>query len=100
MGSIFDGVRSNKPYGGHGSHVHYASQTAAEMLRAINIARQLGLSVRENPYTDKVDPVHTKNSHHYQLFPGLYKGRRLGRAADISGDPRAMKTLYQRLAGL
>lgn len=98
--AIFDGVVKPGAYGGHGGHVHYASKTAQEMLRAINLARQLGLSVRENPYTDPVDPVHTKRSHHYQLFPGKYNGRQLGRAADISGDPQKMKALYQRLAGM
>lgn len=100
MGSIFDGVRSSKPYGGHGSHVHFAAMNPQQMLRAINIARALGVAARENPYTDPVDPVHTKGSHHYQVFPGLYNGRKLGRAADFSGNPQALTRLYQRLAGL
>lgn len=100
VGSVFDGVRSSKPYGGHGNHLHFAGTSPQQMLRAIALARQLGLSVRENPYTDPVDPVHTKNSHHYQVFPGKYNGRQLGQAADISGDPAKLRTLYARLAGL
>lgn len=99
MGSVFDGVASSKAYGGHGKHIHYAPRTPQQMLQAISLAQSLGLSVRENPYTDPVDPVHTKNSHHYSLFPGRYKGRQLGQAADISGDPAKLKALYARLAG-
>lgn len=100
MGSVFDGVASKEPYGGHPNHVHYAGRTPQQMLQAIALARNLGLSVRENPYTDPVDPVHTKNSLHYGNFPGVYNDRKLGRAADISGDPNKLRTLYLRLAGL
>ncbi len=100
VGSVFDGVRSNKPYGGHSDHLHYAGSNPQQMLRAIALARQLGLSVRENPYTDRVDPVHTKNSFHYRTFPGLFAGKRLGEAADISGNPQKLRSLYAKLAGL
>lgn len=100
VGSVFDGVRSDKAYGGHGSHLHFAGKTPQQMLTAIQIAQALGLTVRENPYTDPVDPVHSKNSHHYRVFPGLYKGRKLGEAADISGDPAKLRTLFARLAAL
>jgi hypothetical protein len=58
-------------------------------------ARQLGLRVGENPYYDKVDPVHTDGSYHYQLFSGLYSGRKLGRAADFSGSASAMAALFK-----
>jgi hypothetical protein len=100
VGSVFDGVASNKPYGGHGNHLHFASRNPQVVLRGIALAQQLGLNVRENPYTDPVDPVHTKNSHHYQVFPGKYNGRSLGQALDVSGNPQRLKTLYQRLAAL
>ena len=43
------------------------------------LAQSYGLSVREHPHFDKVDPVHTKGSYHYQ-----------NRAVDVSGDPAAM----------
>lgn len=100
VGSVFDGTASNKPYGGHGNHLHFAGKNPEQMLKAISLAQQLGLSVRENPYTDPVDPVHTKNSWHYGKFPGKYNGRQLGQAADISGNAKALKQLYARLASL
>jgi hypothetical protein len=100
VGSVFDGVASNKPYGGHGKHLHFASRNPQVVLRGIALAQQLGLNIRENPYIDPVDPVHTKGSHHYQTFPGKYNGRSLGQALDISGNPKNLKALYQRLAAL
>lgn len=43
---------------------------------------RFGLEVRENPYFDPVDPVHTEGSHHYQEYaPGR------GEAIDVVGDP-------------
>jgi hypothetical protein len=100
VGSVFDGVASNKPYGGHGNHLHFASRNPQVVLRGIALARQLGLNIRENPYTDPVDPVHTKGSHHYQTFPGKYNGRSLGQALDVSGNPQRLKALYARLSAL
>lgn len=82
---------------GHDTHTHAAFRDPNSALRAIALAQKLGLSVRENPYTDKVDPVHTKKSWHYQQFPGLYNGRRLGRAIDVSGDPNALSNYYRQL---
>jgi hypothetical protein len=64
------------------------------MLAIIKQAQQMGLAVRENPYVDPVDPVHTKNSWHYQTFPGQYGGKKLGRGADISGNPKSMAQLF------
>lgn len=61
------------------------AQGAQLMMQVIRLAQQAGLAVRENPFVDPVDPVHTKGSYHYQLFPGRYKGRQLGRGVDISG---------------
>lgn len=71
---------------------------AKAMLAVIAEARRRNLSVRENPYTDPVDPVHTEGSHHYQTFSGKYNGRRLGRGADISGDPAQMAGLFDWIA--
>jgi len=63
------------------------------VVQAIKYAQSLGLSVRENPYVDKVDPVHTKGSHHYQTYPGT----NVGRAVDVSGDPTKLKAYFKWL---
>jgi hypothetical protein len=98
IGSIFDGVQSNKPYGGHDKHVHAAFTNAQSVLRAIALAKRLGLAVTENPYTDPSIGKHADKSHHYRTFPGMYNGRRLGQAVDVSGNPAAMRRFYQSLA--
>jgi hypothetical protein len=71
---------------------------AQQMLSIISEAERRGLRVGENPFRDPVDPVHTTGSHHYQRFPGRYKGRQLGRGADISGDPRQQAALFDWIA--
>jgi Transglycosylase SLT domain len=73
-----------------GEHIHVALTDAKAMLAAIQEAQRLGLSVRENPYVDPVDPVHAPHSFHNRTFPGLYNGRRLGEAIDSSGPEPAM----------
>ncbi len=88
-GSVFDGHYSSKPYGGH-QHLHLALANARIMLAALKYAQRLGLTIRENPAYDRVDPVHTKGSWHYQTFPG----GRLGMAADISGSNAAQQRLW------
>jgi hypothetical protein len=98
IGSIFDGVQSNKPYGGHDRHVHAAFTNPQSVLRAIALARKLGLAVTENPYTDPSIGKHADKSHHYRTFPGMYNGRRLGQAVDVSGDAAKMRAFYQALA--
>lgn len=82
--------------GGHGGHVHVAEDDPMQMLRIIQLAQKMGLRVSENPWVDPVDPVHTKNSYHYRSSP--FRARMMGRAADISGDPRKMAALYRALA--
>lgn len=82
-----------------GEHIHFASTDPQKELQAIKLAQSLGLNVRENPYTDPVDPVHAKNSYHYRTFPGKYNGRSLGEAADASGDKATMLKLYKLLGG-
>lgn len=96
-GSIFDGVRSTDPYGGHDDHVHAASGNPHVMLAIIHKAQQLGLAITENPYTtgQLVRSGHAKDSWHKREFPGRYDGRVLGMGADISGDPRRMSLLYR-----
>lgn len=71
---------------------------AEAMLDIIRWAQRHGLVVRENPYVDPVDPVHTKGSHHYRRFSGRYDGRTLGRGADISGDRTLLDRLFDYVA--
>jgi hypothetical protein len=60
------------------------------IVEAMKQAQRMGLSVRENPLYDKVDPVHTHGSHHYRT----YKDTKIGQAADISGDPKRMAAFF------
>lgn len=83
--------------GGHRKHVHSAFDNPQAALAAIRLAQKMGLSVRENPYVDPVDPVHTEGSFHYQTFPGKYNGRTLGRGLDVSGDPDKMRAYYRAI---
>lgn len=85
------GQRVSGAHGGHGGHVHVALNNPQAMKVAIQRAQRMGLSVRDNPLTDKVDPVHSKNSFHYRTFPGT----NIGMGADISGDPRTMTAFYR-----
>lgn len=110
IGSWFSGNYSAGPYGGHESHVHLAGDNPRLLLNSIRLANRLGLRVGENPYTDRVDPVHTGQSarygdytgsgspsEHYKLFPGRYgpQDKKLGAAIDVSGDPAAMARFFQ-----
>jgi hypothetical protein len=63
---------------------------AKAMLTAIAKARSMGLSARENPVVDHVDPVHVKGSDHYNLFPGTH----VGAAVDVSGPPAKMRAYF------
>lgn len=68
------------PIGGHGSHVH-AAANKKEIIPILRAAkRRFGLTVREHPKWDPVDPVHTEGSYHYR-----------DEAGDVSGDPKAMR---------
>ena len=66
------------------------------VLRAGDYAQSLGLSVRENPYYDKVDPVHTEGSDHYRSA-GTYRGKQYGAALDVSGDPEKQRRFFKWL---
>lgn len=82
--------------GGHSTHTHLSFGDPRTALLAIRLAQKLGLSVRENPYVDPVDPgEHVKDSYHKRVFPGLYNGRQLGEAGDFSGSPEDMAALYR-----
>lgn len=83
---------------GHEDHLHYADSDVADMMRFINYANQMGANVRENPYTDPVDPVHVKGSHHYQTI-GTVNGRKVGGAADVSGPPGVLERIYRHYGG-
>lgn len=63
------------------------------VIEAGNYAQSLGLSVRENPYYDKVDPVHTEGSDHNRTA-GAYRGKQYGAALDVSGDPEKTKRFF------
>jgi hypothetical protein len=83
--------------GGHSDHVHVSANTPEAMLRSIKKAQSLGLSARENPYTEPVDPVHTTGSFHYQLFPGRFDGKQLGKGLDVSGPSEKMAEYFRWL---
>jgi len=82
----------------HEDHVHAAFTNLNQMLRAIALAKRLGLRVSENPYVDHVDPVHVKNSYHYRRL-GMSHGRPVGEAIDVGGNPKLLMKLYRTLSG-
>jgi hypothetical protein len=109
-GYWFGGQFTQEPYGGHEEHAHLGGNNPRLLLNSIRLAQRLGLRVGENPYTDRVDPVHAGQSArygdysgtggpsmHYSTFPGLYgpQNRPLGRAIDVSGDPSALAKFFQ-----
>jgi hypothetical protein len=91
----WDQGRFGGPIGGHSDHVHLSITNPQSMLAAISQAQQMGLRASENPFIDPVDPVHVRGSFHYRDFPGRYRGRRLGEAIDVSGDPSKMAAYYR-----
>ena len=83
-----------KPIGGHGNHVHVSFRDPQTAVAAIRLAQQLGLRAAENPYVDRVDPVHTKTSYHYRTFGQKVGGRPVGQALDVSGNSAAMAKFF------
>lgn len=71
--------------GGHSDHVHVAAGQKT-VVGLGKLAEQMGLTVRENPHWDKVDPVHTKGSYHYK-----------NEAIDVSGDPAKMAAYTRKV---
>lgn len=93
LGAIKNGQRI-AAIGGHEDHVHVALPTARAMVAAMRQARAMGLHVGENPFVGRVNPVHVEHSNHYRVL-GKINGRRVGGAADVSGDPRKMAAFYR-----
>jgi hypothetical protein len=95
IGQWDNGRFSKQGIGNHSDHVHFSVINPQAMIQAIHQAQSMGLRVGENPYVDKVDPVHVKDSFHYRNFPGSYGGKPLGEAIDVSGDPRQMAAFFR-----
>lgn len=96
LGAVDEG-QEIAPIGGHGKHVHAAFRDPQSAVAAIRLAQSLGLRVSENPYVDKVDPVHTGGSFHYRTFNQRVNGRQVGQGMDVSGSAAAMAEVYKRL---
>lgn len=80
-----------------GPHIHAAFTNPQLELAAIQWAQQHGLNVGENPYVGSLSPgVHAPHSYHNVTFPGLFNGRKLGEAVDVSGP--GMGAFYKFLA--
>lgn len=58
----------NTPIGKHSNHGHFATENYDEMLKVIELAKSMGLEIREDGVEDEIDPVHTDNSYHYRIF--------------------------------
>lgn len=95
IGQWDSGRFSTRGIGGHSDHVHLSVTNPQAMIAAIAQAQKLGLAARENPYVDKVDPVHVRGSFHYRTFPGKYNGRSLGEGVDVSGDAARMAAYFR-----
>lgn len=90
QGSMIQGTTE-----GHDNHIHFGFEAPDVAVAVIKKAQELGLSVRENPYVDKVDPVHTEGSFHYGNFAEKYNGKTLGKGLDVSGDKTKMRQLFE-----
>lgn len=95
LGGIKNG-REIGPVGGHTGHVHVGFSDERMRYAALQLARRLGLTIREDGVYDRVDPVHAEGSHHYETFPGGRKAR----AADVSGPSAQMASYYRRMKQL
>jgi hypothetical protein len=70
-------------------------------VHLIQKAQAMGLTVKENPFVDGVDPVHVRGSDHYRTL-GKRKGKKVGAGGDVSGDPEVMRQFFDyasRFAG-
>lgn len=95
----YDEGKFISPIGGHTDHVHASINDPQAMIAAIKLAQSMGLRASENPYAEHsaVEPVHTEGSYHYQYFPGMYEGWKLGKGLDVSGDPEKMAAYYREI---
>jgi len=73
---------------GHTNHVHVAAGPKG-IISLGRLAQRMGLTVRENPAFDPVDPVHAERSYHYS-----------DRAIDVSGPPELMAKFAHRVANM
>lgn len=83
--------------GGHGDHVHVASTNGDTMMELYRLAQSMGLRVGEFDGFEHVDPVHAKGSYHYSDTK-TSKGRKVGEAMDVSGDPKKMAAFNRAVA--
>lgn len=82
----------NTAFGNHANHGHFATADPVLMKNAKDLARFMGLNIREDgEYDQQVDPVHAKNSYHYQK---IGKSRA---AMDINGDPQKIKAFFDNV---
>jgi hypothetical protein len=63
-------------------------------VHLIQKAQSMGLTVKENPFVDGVDPVHVRGSDHYRVL-GKRKGKKVGAGGDVSGDPETMRAFFE-----
>lgn len=100
--SIDEGNYWGETIKNHADHGHASFQNPMAMLAALKEAERRGLSIREDGLHDHVDPVHTKGSDHYASWqddPATEMDEsELRRAADFSGDPKALKAFMAWLA--
>jgi peptidoglycan hydrolase-like protein with peptidoglycan-binding domain len=93
-GKKIDGLK----WGGHDTHIHFGFDDPQTAITIIKMAQSLGLRATENPFSDNVEPVHVKDSRHYETFPGTYEGKKLGKGLDVSGNSDKMKELFNFVA--
>lgn len=79
------GQQSIGAIGNHSDHVHVAAGKKT-VIGLGKLAEEYGLTVRENPHWDKVDPVHVAGSNHYS-----------NQAIDVSGDAKKMSAYTKRI---
>lgn len=97
MGRGYDNgiLKDGMKWKGHDTHIHIGFTDPNVALSIIDKAQKLGLNVGQNPYIGKVDKVHTDKSFHYDNFNGFYNGKKLGKGADITGDSKKLKELFE-----
>ena len=115
-GSYYDnGTWTKGQFGGHGDHVHFASEDPTSMLLVIRKAQELGMlqgGSGENPAIDTID-AHTPGSGSFHVqsepMPDDKRDKRLirqtgasgpvlGQAVDIAGTPEQMGKMRDWIA--
>jgi hypothetical protein len=97
MGRGYDkgNLKEGMKWDNHDDHIHYGFTDPQVAIATIKKAKELGLNTTQNPYTGKVDKVHTDGSFHYANFDGEFDGKKLGKGLDVSGDAKKMKQLFE-----